>query len=197
VSVSGRSAGLEPTRGWALAALGAALAAQLVWFALAIRAGEPPAGELVRPAIFTVVMGLLLLTRGRMPAAHLLARLVIGGAFLDALRLRFGAFDSFIGYTALVTSFLPEAMAPFLAVLATALESTLGVAILLGISTSWAAAGSAALLFLFATSMEISGLDQFEWAVYVLSAGAWVVAASGTRFLTVDNWIAATRPAPD
>jgi hypothetical protein len=36
---------------------------------------------------------------------------------------------------------------------------------------------------MFATSMVISGLSQFEWAVYVLSTGALVLAtADATRF---------------
>jgi uncharacterized membrane protein YphA (DoxX/SURF4 family) len=166
-------------------ALTVAIGAQVIWFAVAL--GQEGGPGLVRPAIFTSVMGLLALTRGRVPIAVVLARIVIGGAFVDALWSRSADFSRFVAYTALVNSFLPAAVAPFLAVAATVLESVFAVGILLGVATRWAAAGSAVLLFLFASAMVASGLDQFEWAVYVLAAGAWVVAASDPRWLTLDS----------
>lgn len=174
------------SRMWALVALGAGIAAQLVWFVVVVPGREPSATYLARPVIFTVVMGLLLLTRGRTAFPVLLARLLIGGTFLDALWGRFDNFSGFIAYTAKVNAFLPLEVIPSIAITATALECVLCVAMLLGISTSLTAAASAVLLFLFATAMEISGLDQFEWAVYVLAAGSWVVAASKPRLLSVD-----------
>lgn len=184
-----------PARIWALTALGAAIAAQLIWFVLVIRRDEATAAYLARPAIFTVVMGLLFLTRGRAPFLVFVARVVIGGAFLNALWHRFDNFSRFIAYTGQVNSFLPTEVIPFLAVLATLLECLLCAAMLLGIATRWAALGSAGLLFLFATAMAISGVDQFEWAVYVLSAGSWVVAESRARFLSADSWMSSWRAA--
>jgi uncharacterized membrane protein YphA (DoxX/SURF4 family) len=179
------SAVVTRSRPWALAALTVAIGAQLVWFAFALRQADGPG--LVRPALFTAVMALLALTRGRLHVGVVLARLVIGGAFADALWGRFGDFSRFVAYTARVNAFLPADMAPFLAVAATVLESVFAAGMILGVATRWAAAGSAVLLLLFATAMVASGLDQFEWAVYVLATGSWVVAASGTRFLTVDS----------
>lgn len=189
--MSARAEAIRRTRGWALAALGAALAAQLIWFVLVVGRGEASAASLARPTISTVAMALLFLTRGRLPFFVFLARVAIGGSFLDALWGRFDNFDRFIALTAQVNAFLPAEVIPALAVVATALEAVFCFAMLLGIATPWAAAGSAGLLFLFATAMVISGLDQFEYAVYVLAAGAWLVAASNTRFLSVDGWISA------
>ena len=39
---------------------------------------------------------------------------------------------------------------------------------------------------MFATSMVVSGLDQFEWAVYVLAAGAFVLATADATLFGVD-----------
>jgi uncharacterized membrane protein YphA (DoxX/SURF4 family) len=192
MNVSSAPAGFARSRSWALGALAVAIAAQLIWFARTVRQEDGP--DLVRPAIFTAVMGLLALTRGRTPFVVALARIVIGGAFLNALWNRFDDFSRFVAYTGQVNAFLPAEVIPFLAVAATVLECIFAAAMLLGIAIPWAAAGSAVLLFLFATAMVASGLDQFEWAVYVLAAGAWVVAASGARLLTVDSLLTS---APD
>ena len=185
---SNAPAGIARSRSWSLGALAVAVAAQLVWFALILREDDGP--DLVRPTIFTAVMALLVLTRGRTPLVVALARIVIGGAFLNALWNRFDDFSGFVAYTGQVNAFLPTEVIPFLAIAATVLECVFAAAMLLGIATRWAAAGSAVLLFLFASAMVASGLDQFEWAVYVLAAGAWVVAASGARLLTVDGLLA-------
>lgn len=75
------------------------------------------------------------------------------------------------------TSLLPRGVIPAVAVVATILESAFGLAMLLGISIPNAAIGSAALLFLFATAMTISGLSQFAYSVYLMSAGALFLAA--------------------
>jgi len=69
-----------------------------------------------------------------------------------------------------------------------------------------ASAGSAILLFMFATSMVISGLSQFDWAVYVLAAGAFILATVDATLLSIDSIVltkeeswnspVATRPTP-
>jgi hypothetical protein len=46
---------------------------------------------------------------------------------------------------------------------------------------------SLGLWFLFATSMVISGLSQFEWAVYVLAAGAFMLATVDATLLSIDS----------
>ena len=96
---------------------------------------------------------------------------------------RFDDFGRFINYAGQVNSFLPSAVIPSLAVVATVLEVVFCAALIIGAGTRWAALASAILLCLFATAMTLSGLDQFEWAVYVLSAGAWVAAASDAKYI--------------
>ena len=190
------AAGLMRSRPWALAVLAAAIAAEIVWFAIVVRNGNVSSGDLVRPAFFSIVMVLLLVTGGRAALPVFLARMTVAGAFLNALWNRFDDFSRFVAYTRLVTSFMPSATITFLATAATVLEVVFCAALLMGVATRWMALGAAVLLFLFATAMVLSGLDQFEWAVYVLSAGAWVVAASSAPYvLSLDQLMFRARAA--
>jgi uncharacterized membrane protein YphA (DoxX/SURF4 family) len=86
-----------------------------------------------------------------------------------------------------VLSFMPSNSVPFLALIATACEVSLCVAMFLGFKTRWASAGSAILLFMFATSMVVSGLSQFGWAVYVLAAGALTLTTVDATLLSIDS----------
>jgi hypothetical protein len=43
------------------------------------------------------------------------------------------------------------------------------------------------LLFMFASSMVISELSQFDWAVYVLAAGAFMLATVDATLLSIDS----------
>ena len=127
------------------------------------------------------------------PSVEQSRRLIVAGAFLTALTSRAGNWDGFVRYTARVNSFLPHEVIPAVAVLATIIECVLCPSMLFGINTRWAARGSAALLFLFATAMTISGLSQAEWAVYVLSAGALALSTTDASLLSVDSVIASAR----
>ena len=125
--------------------------------------------------------------------APTLLRWALGATFLSAVADRFGWWGApgsanvswgdwahFVAYTATVNHFLPAGMAPALAVLATAAEALLGVALLLGAfprSVAWASAG---LLGLFAGAMTLSlgvkaPLDYsvFADAAAALLLGAW------------------------
>jgi len=82
---------------------------------------------------------------------------------------------------------MPRAVIPTLAVLATIAEVAFGLTVLLGISIRNAAIGSAILLFLFATAMTISGLSQFAYAVYLMSAAALSLATIDASLLSVDS----------
>jgi putative oxidoreductase len=180
----------------------ATLAFRLLWVALIIQIGWTifyaswTIGALTRPLIFTCGFLLVALTRGRIRWIALLGRLIVAGAFLTALMSRAGNWDGFVRYTARVNSFLPHEVIPTVAVLATVIECALCTAMLFGIKTRWATRGSAALLFLFATAMTISGLSQAEWAVYVLSAGALALATTDASLLSVDSVIAPRRASP-
>jgi uncharacterized membrane protein YphA (DoxX/SURF4 family) len=128
--------------------------------------------------------------------------MLIAIAFLQAVGDRFGFFGGpgtpgvswgdfahFIAYTGVVNSFLPHAVIPTLAVLATIAEITCGLTMLLGISIRYAAIGSAILLFAFATAMTISRLSQFSYGVYLMCAGALALATIDTSLLSVDALI--------
>ena len=167
-----------------------ALIAEAVWILLNV---SRPIGELARPLVFTGGFLLVAVDRGRTGWFGLLGRLVVAGAFLSALPGRFSNWPGFVRYAELVNSFLPKEVIPTVAAVATALECVLCAAILLGFKTRWAAAGSAVLLFFFATAMTISGLSQAEWAVYVLSAGAFALATIDASFVSVGRLLAAPR----
>lgn len=175
-----------------------AAALGLLWIALVIQIGwmilnlSRPISSLTRPLIFTAGLLLVATTGGRIRWIALLGRLVVGGAFLSAILPRFSNFRGFVALTGRVNSFLPQQVIPTLAVLATVAECVLCVAMLLGIKTRWASGASAVLLCLFATAMTISGLSQAEWAVYVLSAGAFALATRDASLLSVDSFVAST-----
>jgi uncharacterized membrane protein YphA (DoxX/SURF4 family) len=110
------------------------------------------------------------------------ARLALGAELLSAVADRFGGWGAvgqpqvawgdwayFVAYTTQVNAFLPPAMAPGLAALATLAESILGTSLLLGLGTRLAAWGTGLLTLLFALAMTISfgpkaPLDYSVWA---------------------------------
>ena len=124
------------SRTWALRALGVAIVAEIIWIVMVVAAGRGSFPYLTRPLLFTGTMTLLFVTRGRVPWSVLAARLVIGGAFLNALWHRFDDFSRFVAYTRLVNAFLPAEVIPTIAVVATVLECVLCPAILLGIGVT-------------------------------------------------------------
>jgi uncharacterized membrane protein YphA (DoxX/SURF4 family) len=115
------------------------------------------------------------------------ARLALATGFLAAVADRFGFwgpygspnaswgdFTHFIAYTARVNSFLPAGWAPFLALVATVAELSLGLALLFGIWLRVAAAGGAILLLMFASAMTVSfGIKQpLNYSVFSATAAA-------------------------
>jgi uncharacterized membrane protein YphA (DoxX/SURF4 family) len=177
----------HPYRMAALMALAAALAAQIVWTVWQVTTSGFAFDVLWRPLTFTTVFLLVAVTRGSMRFMNGLGRITIASAFLLALWNRFDDFSRFIRYAGRVLSFMPSNAVPLLAVIATVCEVGLCVAMFFGLKTRWASAGSAILLFMFATSMVISGLSQFDWAVYVLAAGAVTLATADATILSIDS----------
>lgn len=110
------------------------------------------------------------------------ARIALGAAFLSAVASRLGLwgdnnFEAFERYTAEVNSFMPTVMIPFLARAATALELSLGIALIAGVRLRWVARGAAILLAMFGTAMAVSfGIKSpLDYSVFSASACAWLL----------------------
>jgi putative oxidoreductase len=125
-------------------------------------------------------------------AGLLYARIAVGAAFLSAVASRFGLWDStldlkhfahFIEYTAEVNSFLPKAVIPSVAVLATVCETSLGILLILGLWPRWVSLGSAILLAIFGTAMAISfGLQSpMDYSVFSASGSSVLLALDAFR----------------
>ena len=178
---------LRGYRGLALAVLTVVLVAQVAWTVWRIATAGFNIVALWRPLVFTTAFVLVAATRGNAGYVNALGRVTIAGAFLSALWSRFDNFAGFVRYTGRVLSFMPSESIWLLAVAATVCEVGLCAAMFFGIQTRWASVGSGVLLFMFATSMVISGLSQFEWAVYVLAVGAFTLATVDATRLSLDS----------
>ena len=120
------------------------------------------------------------------------ARVALGAAFLSAVASRFGLWDktldlkhfaNFIEYAAEVNSFLPGAVIPCVAVVATVCETTLGILLILGLWPRWVSLASAVLLTMFGTAMAISfGLKSpMDYSVFSASGAAVLLALDAFR----------------
>jgi uncharacterized membrane protein YphA (DoxX/SURF4 family) len=190
---------LRGSRRAAFVALWLVLVAQVLWTAYDYLHAHPSFRDILYPVVFVPAAAALAVTRGRVRWLATIPRLLIAVGFLENVvdRLGFlgphgapgvswGDFQHFIAYTAKVNAFAPQAIVPALAALATIIEGALGLAMLLGVRIPLAAAGSALLLFLFATSMVLSGLSQFEYNVYLMSVAAWALSTIDASALSVD-----------
>jgi putative oxidoreductase len=126
------------------------------------------------------------------PWAIRYARVAIGAAFLSAVAGRFGlwsghvrweSFGRFMQRTAELNGYAPEPLVPILAWAATILETTFGVALILGIATRWIALASAMLLAWFATAMAVyTGVKApLDYSVFSASAAALLLALGEDR----------------
>jgi len=99
-------------------------------------------------------------------AILIFARLALAASFLSAVADRFGMWgppgaegvvggdwEAFEAYTAVLAFYLPGALVPLAAGVATAAEIILAIWLIVGVRLRLAALGSAALLLLFAVSM--------------------------------------------
>lgn len=120
------------------------------------------------------------------------ARVAIGAAFLSAVAGRLGLwsgalqwerFARFINRTAELNGWAPAALVPILAWAATILETTFGIALILGLATRWVALGSAGLLAWFAVAMAVydGAKAPLDYSVFSASAGALLVALAESR----------------
>lgn len=125
-------------------------------------------------------------------AGILYTRVAVGAAFLSAVASRFGLWDrtldlkhfaNFIEYAAAVNSFLPRAVIPSVAVLATVCETLLGILLIMGLWPRWVSVGSAVLLAMFGTAMAISfGLKSpMDYSVFSASGASVLLALYAFR----------------
>jgi uncharacterized membrane protein YphA (DoxX/SURF4 family) len=130
-------------------------------------------------------------------------RLALGVNFLSAVADRFGLwgpagrenvawgdFAHFTQYTGQLNPWAPAALIPTLAWVSTGAELVLGVALILGLFTQWAALLSGILLLLFAGGMSIgtgfkSALDA---SVFSAAAAAFALVVLGAGPCSVDSW---------
>jgi len=145
--------------------------------------------------------GLLAIGGSRNKVIVVLMRLVLAATFLGSVADRFGllgapgtagvswgSFSNFIDYTRDVTSFLPSSLAPVLAVIATCVETLLGLGLVFGTWQRSAALGSTILLVVFGISMTVSlgSESTFSYSVWLLASGSWVLSQPiASRWLAV------------
>ena len=129
-------------------------------------------------------------------------RLALGLAFLSAVADRFGlwgafgqpnvvwgGFARFVAYTGRLNWFLPAALIPALAVLATGVEAALGFCLAIGWYTRISALMSGILLTLFGVTMALAlGVQApLNFSVFSAAGGAFLL-ATGTEFpFSVDS----------
>jgi uncharacterized membrane protein YphA (DoxX/SURF4 family) len=124
--------------------------------------------------------------------AALALRCALAASFLSAVADRlgwwglpgtpgvaWGAWQPFVNYTATLNSFLPAAVIPALAWIATIAEVVLAIALLAGLWLRWASLASAALLLTFAFAMSVSGSVKapLDYSVFTAAAAALLLAA--------------------
>lgn len=125
-------------------------------------------------------------------AGLLYARIALGAAFLSAVASRFGIWDrtldlkhfaNFIEFAADVNSFLPRAVIPYVAVLATVCETLFGILLILGLWPRWVSLGSAILLAMFGTAMAISfgPKSSLDYSVFSASGASVLLALDAFR----------------
>jgi len=123
--------------------------------------------------------------------APVLLRLALGTTFLSAVASRLAvwgphsghlreAFSGFCSYVGELNPWLPHPLRPALAVVVTAMEISLGLALLAGFRTRVASLGAAALLTVFALAMTVfTGVKSaFDYSVWSAATGAlllWTV----------------------
>jgi putative oxidoreductase len=130
--------------------------------------------------------------------ATLFLRLSLASGFLSAVASRLGlwgrhssGWNNFISYAAEVNSFAPKNLIPAIAVVSTILETAFGVLLFVGYKTNLAAMGAAMLSFLFAAAMTWSfGIKEpFDYSVFAVSAGAFLLATMPHYRWSIDELI--------
>jgi uncharacterized membrane protein YphA (DoxX/SURF4 family) len=139
-------------------------------------------------------------------------RLALGISFLSAVADRFGLWGAygqpnvswgnyarFVDYTAKLTWFLPTAMTPALAIIATAAETLFGLLLVLGWKTRIIALLSGVLLTTFALTMTMAlGVKApLNFSVFSAAAGALLLGVYANFPFSLDELLRRNRPGDD
>ena len=131
-------------------------------------------------------------------------RLALGISFLSAVADRFGIwgiygqpnvswgdYARYVEYTAKLNWFLPAAMIPALAMIATAAETLLGVLLVLGWKTRITALLSGVLLTIFALAMTMAlGVKSpLNLSVFSVAGGALLLGVSANFPFSLDEFL--------
>jgi uncharacterized membrane protein YphA (DoxX/SURF4 family) len=124
--------------------------------------------------------------------SSLFLRIALGTSFLSAVADRlglwggfgqpnvsWGSFARFVAYTATFNWFLPKAMIPALAIIATCAEVLLGLCLIVGWQTRVAAWGAGILLTTFAITMAaaLGFKAPLDFSVFSAAGGAFLLAS--------------------
>lgn len=127
-------------------------------------------------------------------------RLSLSAGFFSAVASRLGfwgklssGWKSFVQYTAEVNAFVPVSWAPALAVTSTILETTIGIMLLIGYKTNYAAIASFVLTLIFALAMSFSyGIKEpLDYSVFAVSAGSLLLASFSEFRWSIDQLLSA------
>jgi putative oxidoreductase len=127
-----------------------------------------------------------------------LLRVSLAAGFLSAVASRLGlwgkqssGWKGFITYTGQVVSFVPVHAIPLVAVVSTVAETGLGIALLIGLKTSYAAVGAGVLTLLFALSMAWSfGIKEpLDYSVFAFCTAAFLLSGMPYYRWSVDELI--------
>jgi uncharacterized membrane protein YphA (DoxX/SURF4 family) len=140
--------------------------------------------------------------------SSLFLRLALGISFLSAVADRFGLwgvygqpnvswgnYARFVDYTAKLNWFLPAAMIPTLAIIATAAETLLGLLLVLGWKTRITALLSGVLLTIFSLTMTIAlGVKApLNFSVFSAAGGALLLGAFANFPVSLDEFFRRSR----
>jgi uncharacterized membrane protein YphA (DoxX/SURF4 family) len=128
--------------------------------------------------------------------ATIFSRLTLASGFLSAVASRMSllgkkssGWNNFVEYAAQVNSFLPKRIIPAVAATSTLLETVLGIMLLVGFKTKYAAFGAAILTLLFALAMTYSfGIKEpLDYSVFAFSAGAFLLGTFSNYKWSIDE----------
>ena len=193
---------------YALLALWLALLGQALWMLGTAIVAHGPGDKALYDGALVAIFAALAATGGRVRWLAGMLRILVGLVLLGSVADRcglfgppgapgvsWGDFAHFVAYTRAVNAFLPAGWAPALAALATAGETLLGLALLVGVRPRLAARGAAALLLLFGVAMtrSLGPAAPFPYAVWILAAGTWALGTVDAAALGLDGWRARRR----